>query len=46
VNLADLIATGIGGPATADSESLASITYQIRNQGLSGASSNAIAQRI
>ena len=46
INLPDIIVAGITVPATADTESFASIGYQIRNQGLTGASSNALSQRI
>ncbi len=46
INLPDLVATGIGGPMMAETEAYVDISYQVRNQGLAAASSNAITQRI
>src|SRR6185503_2488202 len=46
VNLPDLIVAGITLPAAAETEAFVSIGYQLRNQGISPASSNAIVQRV
>jgi subtilase family serine protease len=46
VNLPDLIVAAITAPAAAETESFVSIGYQLRNQGVSPASSNAIVQRV
>ena len=46
VNLPDLIVAGITAPATAETEAFISIGYQLRNAGVSPASSNAIVQRV
>ena len=38
--LPDLIVTGVSGPATADTEAYANVTYRIVNQGFAPASTN------
>jgi hypothetical protein len=46
INLPDLIVAGITLPTAAETEAFVSIGYQLRNQGVSPASSNAIVQRV
>jgi subtilase family serine protease len=46
IDLPDLVAAAVSGPATAETEAFVGISYQVRNQGTAASISNAVVQRI